>query len=215
MATGFALELTPDLSKSVSGADLINDDGKRGVGFGDIRKMMPGFRGSLSLILIVTFCTAIISLFSPLYVQKVVDESISKGNLDLLFVLSTIFAAIFFHEMVFGYLTGLASNSLKFRLGEKLGTSMFAKLIYLPMDYFKRRRTGDCLARLKSTEVVAGFLVDGVLAIITASIIIVLTMSVMFYFNPMLALLSMGVMALFGTAKFALRVVLSRLKSSR
>ncbi|MFD2177491.1 peptidase domain-containing ABC transporter [Veronia pacifica] len=205
MATGFALELIPNLSKQVHPSDLIDNDKHKGVNFADIRKMMPGFKNSLSLILFVTFCTAIISLFSPLYVQKVVDEAISKGNIDLLFVLSTIFAAIFFHEMIFSYVTELAKNSLKFRLGEKLGIGIFSKLVYLPIDYFKRRRTGDCLARIKSSEVVAGFLVDGVLAIITASIIIALTISVMFYFNPMLAMLSLGIMALFGSAKFAFK----------
>ncbi|RXJ73693.1 hypothetical protein CS022_08105 [Veronia nyctiphanis] len=204
-ASGYALELVPDIKKDVDVSKLVDKDKITPLTFSDIAKVMPGFRKSLFLILVVTFCTVLISLLSPLYVQKVVDEAVNRGNIDLLYVLSTVFAAIFIHEILFNHINELAKNNLKFRLVEKLGTSIFSKMVYLPIEYFKRRRTGDCLARLKSSEMITSFMIDGLLTIVTSGIIVLLTMSVMLYFNVTLTLLSAAVMVLFGLAKFAVK----------
>ncbi|MFD2179950.1 peptidase domain-containing ABC transporter [Veronia pacifica] len=202
MVTGYALELTPTFEKKPDLSTLLTENARNIISFSGIRRVMPGFRNSLFIVLLISLCVVFISMLSPLYVQKVVDEAISKGNVDLLFVLSMVFGAVFVHEILFSYVSEITKISLRNRLKEKLTTSLFSKLIYLPIDYFKRRVTGDSLSRINSSEVIAHYMVDGVLALMTSSVMIILSISIMFYFNTLLTVLSVLVMIFFALCKY-------------
>ncbi|WP_161569590.1 peptidase domain-containing ABC transporter [Veronia nyctiphanis] len=202
MVTGYALELTPNFDKKPDLSNLLSDSGRGIVTFKALQRVMPGFRNNLLLVLLMSFTVVFISMLSPLYVQKVVDEAISKGNLDLLYVLSVVFAAIFLHEVVFSYVAEITKVSLRNRLKEKLTTSIFAKLIYLPIDYFNRRTTGDSLSRIGSAEGITHYMVDGVIVIVTSTVMIALSISVMLYFNVLLSVLSVLVMLVFALSKY-------------
>ena len=113
------------------------------------------------------------ALLTPLYLQLVIDQTILKGDVDLLLVVASCFLILFGLKTLLTYLRELQVMSLGNRLGFDLITGLAKHLFSLPLTYFERRDSGDILSRFDSagkikqtvTQDLVTVVVDGVFSI--------------------------------------------------
>lgn len=113
------------------------------------------------------------ALLTPLYLQLVIDQTILKGDVDLLLVMASCFLILFGLKSLLSYLRELQVMSLGNRLGFDLITGLAKHLFSLPLTFFERRASGDILSRFDSagkikqtvTQDLVTVVVDGIFSI--------------------------------------------------
>lgn len=75
------------------------------------------------------------------------------------------------------------SNQLDFQM---VG-NVFAYLLRLPVEFFEKRHVGDLVSRFGSVREIRRIITDDLLTVFLDGIFALCTLSVMFYFSPLLA----------------------------
>ena len=126
--TGIALELSPLKSfvpkPKVPSLKLWN-----------LVKSIKGVFPSLVQLFSLSLLIQLIALATPLYIQLVVDEVLTKSDLDLLIVLATGFAGLTLFSVVMTYVRGLLTVYLTSQLRMSIGQSLLHHLIRLPLSF--------------------------------------------------------------------------------
>lgn len=185
--TGISLEITPsfDFKKKYYPEKL------------DVTKLFGNISGIKKTIFEGVTFTVIMQFWiviSPFLLQSVVDSVIPSNDIDLLIVL----------VIGFGIFSIINSTSTAIRqymfltvgntLGFQISSNVANHLLKLPISYFERRHVGDIISRFSpvqqiQTSLTSGLLIgiiDGLLSIITLSIMIVYS-----WFLSIIALISL------------------------
>ncbi|ADU30819.1 ABC transporter ATP-binding protein [Evansella cellulosilytica] len=146
---------------------------------------------SVFLLLFVTGFT----LVYPIILQVTIDHIVLGGNFDLVpyvaigFLLITALkgVAVYFHQYL-GELFGIQSVY-------KLRNALYRKLQFLPFRYYDNARTGDLMSRLTAdVEGFRFFLSNGFAQLINLVLIVSMSMGIMLYYSPSLALFTLAAM---------------------
>ena len=171
--TGIALELT-------KGKDFELRKEKNNLRLLRIFKGIRGLQTNLLVLVLAAFTIEIISLINPFLLQWSIDKVIPTADTDLLVLLLIGFVIVLFFEQIVLFSQSWISLHFNSNLKLELETSVFSKLITLPLDYFQKRHLGDIVSRFKSINNIQSVLtvdfvkalLDGMFAILTLSFMI-------------------------------------------
>ena len=124
------------------------------------------YRKLLSEILIVSFFLQLIGLATPLFFQVVMDKVLVHRGLTTLDVIAIglLFCSIF-ESLLSGLRTYVFAHTTS-RIDVELGARLFRHLLSLPLAYFRSRRVGDSVARVRELENIRSFLTGNAITLV-------------------------------------------------
>lgn len=148
----------------------------------------------ISSMLFVLLATAITVVY-PMVLQITIDDVIRAGNYDLIPVLSTAFIIIMAIKGVANFAQQYLGDLFGAHTVYQLRESLYEKLQRLSFSYYDNARTGDIMSRLTmDVEGFKHFISGGLKELVRVSLLILISLGVMFYYSVPLALLTMAVM---------------------
>lgn len=179
--TGIALELTPTQEfKSQQPAPSLK--------FADFWRKITGLKRSLALIFTLSLLLQVFALVSPYYIQLVIDDVIFTGDTQLLTVLAIGFALVLLFEVATHMLRGFTLLHFGQLMNIQLGANLFHHLLRLPLNFFEKRHMGDIVSRFGSLAQVKHLLTTGVIEALIDGLMALITLAMIFFYSPMLAL---------------------------
>lgn len=163
---------------------------------------IPGMRSALLQILMVALCLEVFVNLVPLYMQWVVDDVLTSGDLDLLTILFIGYVFIFSFQSMTSYLRSWVTLRFGFSVNSAIQTKVFNHLLKLPCNYFEQRHVGDIVSRFHglhsiqqalTTNFVEAF-IDGLMSIFVCIII--------FAYSPKLAAVAVLFTAMYGLLRW-------------
>lgn len=130
----------------------------------------------------------------PLLTQLAIDRGISVGNFSVVLVMAALFAAAVAINVVASGVRIAYTGRLGERLMEALRIRVFAHLQRLSLDYYTGERSGRVMTRMTSDiDALTALFQDGLVNLAVQGLTLVIITVVLFWMNPMLALITIGV----------------------
>jgi subfamily B ATP-binding cassette protein HlyB/CyaB len=148
----------------------------------------------LGEVVVASFFLQIFALVTPLFFQVVIDKVLVHRSLSTLDVLVIGLVTISVFETILGILRTYLFAHTTNRIDVELGARLFRHLLALPIGYFRARRVGDSVARVRELENIRNFLTSSALTLIIDLFFTFVFLAVMFFYS---ALLSFIVLASF------------------
>ncbi|WP_448553290.1 peptidase domain-containing ABC transporter [Thalassotalea montiporae] len=172
-------------------------DDQRKFGLKDIWRNVTGLNKNLSLLLSLTVIVQSIFLFSPFYIQLVIDHGIAAGDMGSITSLLFIFVAanflLFFAKTLRSNLIIKAGSLFNFQLSN----NTLAHLMKLPLSYFEKRSVGDVASRVESIEPIKKLVTEGIVESLIDSTVALAVLIIMFLYSPLLAIISLSFFLIF------------------
>lgn len=150
------------------------------------------YRRLFTEVLAASFFIQLFALITPLFFQVVIDKVLVHRGLTTLDVLAIGLLAVSVFEVVLsGLRTYLFSHTTN-RIDVTLGAKLFDHLLRLPLAYFKSRRVGDSVARVRELETIRNFITGSGLTVVIDLFFTVVFFVVMYYYSPTLTWIVLG-----------------------
>lgn len=195
--TGVALELTPT-------SEFEKGSAKNTLTLGHFWARINGLKRSLLIVLILSLLLQLFAIISPYYMQTVIDDVILRNDLNLLTVLAMGFGLLLVIETATSLLRQFVILNLSSKLNIQMSANVFHHLIRLPMDYYVKRHMGDVVSRFGSLSTIRELLTTGLIAVVIDGLMALITLVVMFLYDPRLTFIVIGVVLLYGLLRFFL-----------
>ncbi|WP_395631182.1 peptidase domain-containing ABC transporter [Aquidulcibacter sp.] len=149
--TGVALELTPTPAftkkKQVERVRLT-----------DMWSTLKGLKGPVIQLFLLALVVQVIGVFSPMLNQLIIDDAISKGDMDLLTTIGMGMVILLLIQTGIGLLQGFVGMYLGTQLSFQMQGNLLRHALRLPVAWFEKRHIGDIMSRFGSLGPVQGFL---------------------------------------------------------
>ncbi|RNA69657.1 ABC transporter ATP-binding protein [Alteribacter keqinensis] len=149
------------------------------------------FFWSILFLLLVTGITVVY----PVILKFTIDNVILEGNFELVPYVAIGFFVLMALKGLFTYFHQYLGDLFGIKAVYELRDALYRKLQFLPFRYYDNARTGDLMSRLTAdVEGFRFFLSFGFAQLINLVMLVGLSMGIMFYFSPSLALLTLASM---------------------
>lgn len=146
------------------------------------------YRKLLLEILWVSLALNCFALITPLFFQVVMDKVLVHRGLSTLDVIAIgLFVVSIFEVLLSGLRTYVFAHTTS-RIDVELGAKIFRHLLALPMSYFKVRRVGDSVARVREIENIRSFLTGNAITLVLDVLFSIVFISVMLFYSGWLTL---------------------------
>jgi ATP-binding cassette, subfamily B, bacterial HlyB/CyaB len=146
------------------------------------------YRYQLGEVVAASFFLQLFALISPLFFQVVIDKVLVHRSLSTLDVLAIGLLTISMFEAIFGILRTYLFAHTTNRIDVELGARLFRHLMALPIAYFRSRRVGDSVARVRELENIRTFLTSSALTLVIDLFFTFVFLAVMFLYSVELSL---------------------------
>lgn len=165
---------------------------------------VTGLWASVWRVLALSLGLEVFGLLLPLFTQWVVDYVIVARDQSLLLTLGTGFLIVLGMNQVLA----LARAWLLLKVGTQLRvqwrSNVLAHLMRLPLDFFARRHLGDLMSRFDSVENIQRVLTGTFVAAVLDGLMVLVTFFLMMLYSPMLAMVALVAVLLYGVLRVAL-----------
>lgn len=182
--TGYALEVRP-------GADFEPRRDAEKMGLFELIGSTRGLKSALFQVVLLTLFLQAFVLVSPYYLQISVDRVIPQQDNALLMALALGFCLFVVINAVASWLRTLVLLVAGTTLGFNLASDLARHLFRLPVNWFEKRHTGDVLSRFRSVTPIQLLLTEGAIASIVDGLMAVFTLTVMFFYSGLLAIIAL------------------------
>lgn len=193
--TGVALELTPSNS-------FKKEKSIRSVKISNLWSKIIGLKKSLLLILSLSLLIQLFNLASPLFLQFVVDDVLSRSDFGLLNVLAFGFSLLVIISVITETVRSWIVLHLSSKLNAQMGSNLFRHLVRLPREYFSARHVGDVVSRFSSLDRVRQLLSSGLISTIVDGLMASITLIAMFYYSSTLAFIVIAYVGAFALMRY-------------
>lgn len=162
---------------------------------------MTGMKRALVQILVLSLVLQAFVLASPYYLQVAVDNALPALDHDLLTVLAIGFGLFTLFNAGASLLRSFVLMVAGTSLGFGLASNVARRLFRLPIDWFEKRHTGDILSRFQSITPIQNMLTQGAVAAVVDGVMALLTLALMFWYSPLLALVAVVAFLLYGVSR--------------
>lgn len=194
--TGIALELTPGNSFTPARQRprlRLNQLWSRVVGLGP----------ALGRVLILSMMMQFVALIVPFYTQVAIDTALPSSDLDLLNIVAMGFAALLLLNAAVTWVRARLTITLTNSLGMQMALNLLRHTLFLPMDWFEKRHLGDVVSRFGSLQPINDLLSRGLVNAVVDGALALTTIVMMMLYSPLLALLTIALVAIYGIVKLA------------
>jgi HlyB family type I secretion system ABC transporter len=172
-----------------------------------LRWLLPFVRPHLRKIAVAVALAAVaaaLQLVLPILTQVVVDRVLPRHNVNLLYILVGVIAAVTLAMTGAALVQRYLLSQVAVRFDVESLDFVTGKLLDLPMSYFNTRRTGDIERRLQGVRDVREFLVQSGVQALTSVTQLVAVLVLMFVYSLPLALVYLATVPLYvGLMRFS------------
>lgn len=137
--------------------------------------------------LIFVLIGALISLINPILGGKIVDEVLEKGNVDVLIPILIAMLTTVLVKNIIEYSYKMNFEHISQSILLQVRNDIYAKLLELDVDFYKKTRTGDLMARMTGdTDTLRHFIAWVVYNAILNISIFIFAITYLFFINPIL-----------------------------
>jgi autotransporter passenger strand-loop-strand repeat protein len=155
------------------------------------------YRRMFTEVLVASFFLQIFALVSPLIFQVVIDKVLVHQSMSTLDVLAIGLAGIAIFECVLTILRTYLFSQTTNRIDVELGARLFRHLLALPMAYFRARRAGDSVARVRELENIRNFLTSSALTLVIDLVFTFVFIAIMFMYSTVLTIVVLASLPLY------------------
>ncbi|MHA2101020.1 MAG: ABC transporter ATP-binding protein, partial [Candidatus Kariarchaeaceae archaeon] len=156
------------------------------------------FKGKFAVYLILLLVGTLITSITPLFTKFIIDNGIDAGNIPFIIIMSGIYFALLLFMAITTYYSNYGMGKMSQRITFEIRNDLFYKLQDMSLAYFDQRSSGDIMSITTNDVTLLNQLVGGqFVGIITSIVSIGLTVLVMFFLNPFLALISLPIFPIF------------------
>jgi len=138
--------------------------------------------------------TTILGLGMSVYVQKIVDAVIPDGNRPLLDVLGVAMLTLLGFKLLLGWYQSLLSLRTAQCIDATLILAYYRHLLRLPQPFFDTMRVGEITSRVADAVKIRNFLNQSLQALVLNPLVLVFSLTAMFFWSWKLALLSLALL---------------------
>lgn len=146
-------------------------------------------------ILATSSLVALLSLLTPILLQKLFDKVVPYAEMSLFYQLTLILAATLIGMTLIGLTRGFFILILETKIAYLTQSALWDRLIKLPTAFFKNYSAGDLVSRANGIQEMHQLLRWKTLSILFSSIFTVFSLLLMFYYQATLAMVSLGFIA--------------------
>lgn len=106
------------------------------------------YKGRFAVALVALACGAALGLVPPAVIGSATDSAVLEQSLENIDKWTLILCGVFFAQAVFVFIRHFLMSWLGERMVADLRTDVYAHLMFMPVSYFRRNRTGELLSRL-------------------------------------------------------------------
>ena len=194
--TGVALELTPTgrfeaIAKAprVRAAQLLGN--------------ITGVKRALAQLFGLAGAIEVFAMISPLFLGWVIDHALVSADRDLLLTLALGFTLLLILRTAVTALRGWMLMGLTASLKVQSRANLFSHLINLPTSFFESRYLGDVMSRFGSQETILQAITKELVEAVLDGALALLTLFIMFYFAPGLAMIVLTGAGLYALLRWA------------
>ena len=164
---------------------------------GQLWNRLRGFSNSLWQLFALSLILQLFTIVAPLVNQIVVDEAITKGDLQLLTTVILGFGLLMLVRIAISTLRGFVSMYLSNLMTFQMEANLLRHLMRLPASFFEKRHIGDIVTRFGSLAPVQGLITSGVIGAALDGLMAVGTLTFLFFYAPTLTLVVLGFLLVF------------------
>jgi len=202
--TGVGLELTPT-------NEFEQKDEEQKARLSDFWQRMTGIKKILVQILVLSLLLQLFAIVSPFFMQMVIDEVVVSHDIELLKILALGFLLLMLIQVGVTALRSLIIINMGAQLNIQMANNLFRHLIRLPLSYFEKRHLGDVVSRFGSMDNIKEMLTSEIIAAVVDGIMLFGTLVMMFIYSPILALIVIAGVSIYGVFRFAVYMPFRRL----
>ncbi|TGG91130.1 type I secretion system permease/ATPase [Natronospirillum operosum] len=142
----------------------------------------------LKQVLLASLFVQLFALITPMFFQVMIDKVLVHEGRTTLHVLAIgLLAVSAFDVLLNGLRTYVLSHTTS-RIDVVLGSKLFSHLTKLPVSYYKARRVGDTVARVRELDTIREFITGSSVTLIIDVLFTFVFFAVLFLYNVTLAL---------------------------
>lgn len=150
------------------------------------------YKKHIGEVLLASFFIQLFALITPLFFQVIIDKVLVHKGLTTLDVLAFGLLVISLFDVVLNGLRAYLLSHTTNRVDVSLGAQLFGHLLNLPIAFFKARRVGDTVARVRELDTIRNFLTGSALTLVIDLFFTIIFFVVMYYYSPMLTWVVLG-----------------------
>ncbi|MDA0278975.1 MAG: peptidase domain-containing ABC transporter [Proteobacteria bacterium] len=182
--TGIAIELSPTIS-------FTRETRAKEYSLKELFKATPSFRQAIRQVFFLSLLLQMLSLIFPLYLQLVIDQGLSKGDMDIIFLVALLFSLVILAKGGVAYFRGVVLLQFSSQLGFQMVSNTFAHLLRLPLSYFEKREMGDIVSRFSSLDNIKQLVTQEMITVIVDGLFSLLTFALLLLYSPALAFVAL------------------------
>jgi ATP-binding cassette subfamily B protein RaxB len=185
--TGVAVELSP-----ASGFTASKSAENENISLRQLLRSGNGLPLALLQVLFLSVLVQLLALLAPMYLQLVIDQGISRGDMALVSMLALLFGLLMLVRTVVSHMRGLLLLGSTNQLGFQLVSDAVHQLFRLPLSWFERRELGDVVSRFSALENIKQLVTREMVTVIVDGLFSIVTVLLLFIYQPTLALISLA-----------------------
>lgn len=158
----------------------------------DMFKGIKGFKTNIVVLLLIALILQIIGLLSPFLMQWILDRVIPSNDLNLLSLILVGFTIVLVTNVVISFINDWVALYFGGNLSLQLNSSVFIKLINLPLPFFQNRHLGDIVSKFGSMGNIQSIFTGQFITVTLNSIFGILTLVLMVLYSFKLSLVVLG-----------------------
>ena len=195
--SGVALEVSRD-------SNFSSNKRKENLSLFSLMGRITGLRKSISLALGLGLALQVTMLVAPFYLQWIVDDVIAGNDRSLLTVLGVAFVVLVCLQTFISSLRAWLVTTVSAEVSFQWMVNVYAHLMRLPFSFFEMRHAGDIISRFSSIKTIQQSLTTKFVESIIDGILVCATLSLMFFYSPGTASVSVVAATLYALLRTAL-----------
>jgi ATP-binding cassette subfamily B protein len=175
---------------------FIGGDGRTSVVRRFVSLVAP-HRGVIAMALIGAIVHTALGLTTTVYVQQLVDHVLVNENRNLLNLMSVTLIALILVQTIVGGMKGLLVLHTGQRIDVALILGYYRHLLGLPQRFFDTMRVGEITSRIGDAVKIRGLINDLALELVVSTLVITLSLALLFLYSATLGALVAGVIPLY------------------
>jgi ABC-type multidrug transport system fused ATPase/permease subunit len=154
---------------------------------------MRPHKRTMVVLVIVTLLTLPTGVISPLLVKYMIDSAVRTRDTHELIKITLALVALALIAQILNYFQMVLVRKFHLLIVHRIGRTLFAKIMRLPMKFYAHQDTGYIMSRMRDDlENVSSSLVDTFLRIVTGVIRTIVFVGLLVYLDPILAAVTLA-----------------------
>ena len=188
--TGIAIEVSPK-------KEFVSKPSAPRLRLAQLFKPGPGFAKTSVQLLLLSLLIQVLGILSPLYMQLVIDQGLSRQDHDLILLLALLFLLVALGKTIISHFRGMLALQFSNQFGFQFARGTFEHLIRLPLGFFERRAMGDIVSRFSATDNITQLITHEMISVIVDGLFSIITLVLLYLYSPRLALVALLFLSLY------------------